>query len=267
MVKAIRGAILFGVMALSQVGAWAGPLSAEEITRVLAEVLQPFQDDNTRAEIAVPSLTTNAAGVLDSVRMTGFFEKHGPENSLGLRINELTYDERQAVPTSRVDIVLQSNSLVKVLGQELVNDIGQSVREALTSSFEDWVPAELKPATTITVKVDRMEFAGDNFVAAKGEITYTIDPTKVPEGASLLYETVLNAKIRFDADTTKIAVQMDIGWNRDSEYFQAGSSLVKEAAQALAAGEPDTFATVKDLVGFVNEISGELVNPPAQEQP
>lgn len=259
LVKLLSAALLVSGVAFA-----VGPRLDDSIRQLNDEadrVVKPFVNDKTKAKITFVKIVTNADRVLEA-RGTASYSKVGNKNSFTATVSDLSYVYGNgSAPTTK----FKANAaidLTKSMTQDQINEIAPQLVAMVESSAKENLK-EFGNAVTVVAKVtEEKKDAKGNYLAMKGEVTGSVDMSKLPAGKT-------PADVSVTKSTIKIAVNVKTGIDIDSVtlsnpsykgYAPNSPESLKVLLEKFLGRDPAISKKIDDAVRFVDDFANSLVN-------
>lgn len=257
-----RSALPLFVALFSAGVAFANPTVRAALTDLNAEVvnlLTPFQNDQTKAELVFDDIQTNATNAL-ALRLHASFDKIGSVNTLNLKVDELSYDYAGGIAPTTVIRGSIGLDFTKMFAPEEINELTNDL-EATLKEYAGGYIEEYGSAVTIKALIDqRTTDTAGNTVSMSGVMSFAIDLGKLPANKKVEDVMLSSGQMTFKADF-KTGASLDVRMTSNPAYhgFREDESGLKDILDRLLARDPDLMSQLSDLVGMIDGYAGNVV--------
>lgn len=261
MKKWLQAASIVAVLSVPVV-VYGGPCVAsalEELNQQIVKILEPFQSPTTQAALVFKNIVTSSVRA-ESVAFKALYEKKGPNNTLAVKINSLSYDFDDLVdPTVRGRAAIELD-LLKIFSQKELNELGDAA-EDIAKEFAGDYASEYGAAATVTAKVtDKIVDKDGNLQSLTLQLAARIDLTKLP--AALKPEDVSVKKLKIEAQigVKGIAIAVTSHINPLYKGFEQDQVGLKEYLDKLLARDPELMAQITEMYQGLDGIATSIVS-------
>jgi hypothetical protein len=251
--------LALGLSSLLATGVVAANTVLEELNAQITQLLEPFQDENTTAQIAFDAIETDNERT-NKVALHGSFSKIGMHNKIAINLNNISYDYGDGTaPTTIVKGDVEFD-LTKAIPQDqlnllipyALNDLETQVKSYF-DSYED--AFSFRGVITSTTKNDQGDYTGlSALIAAK------VDLDKLPADKSSNEVMFTDVVVSVSLDLKSgISVDSFMISNPDYKAFDKNDAGLKELLDQLLAQDPGTMQGVAQLVELVDSLATSLI--------
>ncbi|MCB0355421.1 MAG: hypothetical protein KDD40_00350 [Bdellovibrionales bacterium] len=240
-------------------------ISKDTVNTVLAEILQPLQDNNTKVGVQFNDLVLDAKSVT-KLDLKFWLYRQALNNTFDLKIDRLNYDYSN-VKNPHLNLLGSLNlDLVKVIGQEEINEIASDL-ELAVKDFSDEMLQEFEGAATASANViEKTLDKSGNFQELKVAFSVSVDYALLPASKSIA-EVEFKALAATVTFTPKhIDVSLDVMFNPD--YMGYGDEVqgLKEHFQMLVDRDSDEMQSVQSAfymaLDFIDDVLAQDSSQP-----
>ncbi len=255
----VTKSILAAAALVIAAGFTAKAITKEQVNNKVAALLASYNNATTSAKVEFTDLTVDAIRALD-FGVLGHFQKSGPENKIQLDLSPIQYAFGDGLNPSFSGQANLKMNFVTYLGQDGFNQFGKELAEFMAEMAED-LGEKYGDALLMDSAVDEIiTDANGNIVSLKAHLNAAIDFNNLPLDLPSEKVEIKNLKLVISATTANAQVQANVVMNPLYAGFKTDEVGLKEYIEKLLDEDPETYATLQDVVGFVDEIANDIVN-------
>ncbi len=240
--------------------AFAGIVSpVMELNAEIAKILAPFQNEKTEAFLAFDTVETDAVRALN-VKLAAKYKKIGSANQFDLQITDLSYQYGNGTtPTTNFAGSLKVD-LTKFVSQEDLNGLIPGIEEILVDAAKSFTQ-EYGEAVTVVVSIpEKKQDEAGNYIGIVGNLQFSVDLTKLPEGKLAEDIPVLNGNLALQLRVTEGATfSATIISNPAYKGFRQDNEGLKEILDKLLAKDANTLDQFRSLFAQLEELAKQIV--------
>ncbi len=261
-VDAVTGELLDGLgHPLARTTSIGTPEQIAELNKAVAEVLTPFNDKLTKAEVVFSKVATNDVRAVD-VAVSAKIDKTGANDRLVLDVKNLSYSYPEApgsAPGTNSDVSLKLN-LLNLLSQEEMDKLGPQADEYVKYFIRD-AAKQYGQAATVDAKVgDITRDAAGHLTGLTLSLSLDVDLSKLPPGKTGEYIYVTRARATIRITTSGLDVVVDLTHNPNARVFQRGRKGLKELLDALLTRDARILREIADLIKTLNGYAKNILD-------
>lgn len=238
---------------------FAADNTIEQLNSEIVTILAPFQDEATVANLYFNALETNAERALQ-VAVTGLYRKIGPQNTVALKIDNISYDYGNGLSPTTIVKGSAGVDLSKLMSQEEINrmfdDAAELIEDVVKKNSEEYGDAaSIKGIITSTSK----DVHG-NYTGLTALLTAKIDLSKLPEGMESEDVIATDAALSIALNVkTGLTVEGFVVSNPEFRGFKEDQEGLKEFLDKLLARDEEEMQKIQDLFMNLDYIAGGVV--------
>lgn len=246
-------------LTVASISAFAAAELSSQLNVVLTQILAPYQNQNTQAqlEFSTVEVNTNSTRVAE---LHGNFRKSGPNNTVNLVLNSLRYaaDSGSGTPATSFRATLDLDVL-KLVDQGMINDLVPGLPDMIASLVADYA-GDLKDALVVNTTITRtFQDADGNYQEVKGRINLTVDFSKLPNGMGPEEMPITRAYVDFDFVVAQgLRVEGVAISNLGYKGFRTGELGLKELFERLLSRDQNALAKVDQFLKQANDYAKQL---------
>jgi hypothetical protein len=226
-----------------------------DLNAAVADLLEPYQTDVSKAALEFQSLVTDDNNVL-STRLTGAYQRVGKVQTMDVRVDGLTYDFASGSPIVNV-AGSAAFDLTQVFQRDQLNglvDGAEGLVEDLAGNYtKDYGAA----ATVKGTMIEKTKDASGNYTAFRASVAFRIDMSKLPEGKKSEDIALLSGVVFFRVDLSR---SIDVaGTVMLNPAYKNYGALKTELGKLLGRDE-DTGKKITQFVEKLDKMAGNLVD-------
>lgn len=239
----------------------ASSSALQELNARILEILTPYNNQTTTAQLVFSDIETNSERAL-KLALSGVLRKVGSVHTVALTVNHLSYDYGTgAAPTTQFNGGLEVD-LTKFLPQSELNDLIPETEKWIEHYAKNLLAEYGESATIKTQITDKQQNANGDYVAISGHINFEIDLNKLPSNKKLQNVEFLSAQVSFHLNLNQgISLDLTVISNPRSQYFQHDQDGLKEYLEKLlsndAAMNESISSSAKALDAFLTDLTNK----------
>ena len=245
----------FGLIA----GAFAENIDLDQLNSQVQEVLAPFQNQTTMAQLAFDTVEINTERT-EKVAIHALYRKVGPQNTFELKVDNLSYDYGDG--SSPITILKGSIGLdvTKMIPQEDLNHFIPMAAQFVEGIAKDY-SREYKDAVSVKGVVTSTPKDNDgNFTGLTALFSMKIDLSKLPEdkkseevmATDIVLALNLNLHEGLSIDAFMVSNPNYLRFNEDQDGL-------KETLNKLLANDEEVNTSLRGLVVSLDDMASKIV--------
>jgi hypothetical protein len=225
----------------------------------IVKVLTPFQNQTTEARLTFNQIETNAERAL-ALSLSGLYRKVGPNNSFALEVQNLSYEYGDGTaPTTSAQASVKAD-FTKFVPQEQLNEVLDGIEQLITQMSSQYT-SQYGDAITVKAEVtDRVKDSAGNYMGVKGNIRFSFDFSKLPQGMTAADVLLMSGSAEIAADVHNgLTLNARVVSNPSYKGFQSDGAGLKEILDQLLNHDPDTMNQLKHLFEQLDQVGGQIV--------
>lgn len=232
--------------------------SLEQLNSQVAELLSPFQNQTTIAQLVFDKLELSAERT-NNLALHALYRQVGQQNIFELKLDNLSYNYENELPKTTFKGSL-STDLTQIISQDQINDLVPGAAELIEQIVSDFV-REYEDAVSVKGDVTSItQDAEGNYIGLTALFSMKIDLNKLPEYKSIeevmitdaMVSMSLNVKTGFSLDAVLISNPKYLGFNQDERGL-------KEMLEQLLAGNEEALGAIEDLAMRIDELANDVL--------
>lgn len=234
--------------------------AVSDLNQIAVEVLQPYQNDNTQANLEFVTVNANDQHVLQG-QAHAFFQKVGTKNTLSLKLDDVNYAYNNGqTPSAQIKGALGID-LSKLFPQEDLNNLASDLDGTVKALADDYIKDYGAAVTLNTETKELNKDAAGNVVSAKAVVTLSFDYSKLPANQKAEDIVIKSALIDLGLNVkTGLTFSGTVQSNPAYKGFKAGEIGLKESLDLMLKRDPAALQKVKDFFNKLNELADGMIN-------
>ena len=232
--------------------------SVQDVNSKIEKLVQPFNNQTTKLELAFTKLNIDAVKTLD-FGFTGLVSKVGSENEAKVEFKKAEYAYGDgSKPVVNLDVALTLD-LVKAFGQDTINSIAGDLDEMVLDMSKDYTKEYGAALTLNATTAEKILDAQGNVESMKVVLDATMDMAQLPSTKPVeevefqtLHVEVLAAKTGFSIQATVVINPLYKGFARDQDGM-------KEYVEKLLADDQQTWDDLSRYLAILDSVAAWLV--------
>ncbi|KGP63062.1 hypothetical protein EP47_09015 [Legionella norrlandica] len=249
----------FGLCLALISGAFASNNVLDQLNSEVINILAPFQNETTSAQLTFNAIETNAERIV-KVAVNGFYKKIGSQNIFEVKLDNLSYDYGNGLSPTTIIKSSVGIDFTKLLPQEQLNMMipmaSEMLEQIAKEQYEDYGDAiSMRSVITSTTKDSE-----GNYTALTALVSAKVDLSKLPE--DMASENVMATDVVFSLTINlKTGVAVDAFFISNPDYigFKENEIGLKEVLDKLLARDEEAMDEILGLIQTIDEIATQLV--------
>lgn len=233
--------------------------SLEQLNSQVAELLSPFQDQTTIAQLTFDALELDAERT-NKLALHGLYRKVGSQNLFEIKLDNLSYNYEIKAPKTTFKGSL-STDFTQILPQAQINSLVPMAAEMVEDLAKDFAreyedAISVKGEVTSTTKDEE-----GNYTGLTALFSMKIDLNKLPEYKSIEEVMVTESVVSISLNT-KTGLTLDAFLISNPQYmgFNEDEIGLKEMLEQLLAGNEEALSAIADLATRIDELATEILS-------
>lgn len=239
--------------------ATAATLSVKDLNLEIGRILQPFQTNETIAQVVFSKLEANSERAL-SAGVAILYRKTGSQNTLEINVPELSYEYGDgSAPTTMVKGSVKLD-LTKIISQDKLNDLIPGVEDTIKMLATNFTQEYGDAVTVETEITEKNQDASGNYISVSGNISFSIDMSKLPQTVRPEDVPVLSGSVMLGVDVNSGATfDATVKSNPAYKAFNRDNAGLKEYIDRLLAKDPQLLRSILDAFTGLDRYAGSIV--------
>lgn len=241
-------------------GAFAYGDGVEQLNSEIKNVLVPFQDSVTSAEVVFETVETDSERAL-KVALNSHYRKVGPAGSFEVRLDNFDYTYGDGLTPTTVIKGSVGLDFTKIIPQDSLNIIISYAKEVLENLITDNSPAYGDAISIHVVITSKTKDKDNNYTALSALASVKVDLSKLPADIPSEDVMVTQAMVSLDINLkTGVAIEAFLISNPAYKEFTVDNMGLKKILDDLLAGNEEQIAHIREYVKRLDVIAYDIVN-------
>ncbi|MGZ3775776.1 MAG: hypothetical protein ACXVCY_18400 [Pseudobdellovibrionaceae bacterium] len=234
-------------------------ISKEEVNQKIAEILRPYNDQNSETILKFKDLNVDEDRALD-FGLNAFIAKQGLHNKAILKLHNISYHYGDGSnPTASGEVTLNMD-MVKAFGQSSLDAIGENIEEYIKETAAE-AGKKYGEAANIQVTVDDFQKDSEgHFESAQVRVSIYIDLNKLAQSEKVEDVEFKSLKIKFAVNRNLIRAKAQMVLNPLYKRFNKDQSGLKEFIEKLLNNDQELYNDINRTFESLNSIIQSIVD-------
>ena len=240
--------------------AFAADNIIDQLNEQVVNILAPFQNETTVAQLTFSAMETNADHAV-KVAVSAFYSKAGSENLIEVKLDNLSYDYNEGLAPKTIFKGSFGFDFTNFLSQDMINTMCDRIVPYVEEMMKGYYLDYFGDAVTVRgVVTSATKDARGNYTGLTGLFSVKIDLNKLSDdqrsedifATEAVLSFTINAKTGVMIDSFVVNNPAYVGFNK-------GQIGLKEFLDKLVASDEEVVDLITEFVEKLDRIAGSAV--------